>query len=268
MKMPKQYKVPWAALAVAVLPFNLASAGSGRSTGAVLPKTVDAVCATQPEMDLDDIARHVEALKTQRLQDVPVFDVFYFRNETAELARRLSQGQDPNACGPMGMSLLGTAAMLGSLADVKLLLAHGAQLEKRNDNGRTALLEAILFNRYDVVDELLAHGANYRFEFSNGYSALHQLAESFNDSKHREDRELALAQFLLDKGISPNAKDRNPHSDSTPLMRAVVNNKPALVKLFMAHGADPRITNVRGNSAMDLAVKFKRSAMMPLLQTP
>ncbi len=261
--MTVQRKTLWTALGLTAMLFNPASASGVHNTAAVA-----AVCAPQPEMDLDDIARHVAALKTKRLQDVPVFDVFYFFNDTAELERRLSQGQDPNACGPMGMSLLSMAALLGSADNVALLLAHGAQLEKPTHDGQTALIEAIKANRYDVVDYLLAQGASYRFEFNNGYTALHELAKSLNDSKYRDDRELALAQFLLNKGLSPNAKDRHPHSGSTPLLWAVITNKPALVKLFMAHGADPRITNARGNSAIDVAVKLKRSALLPLLQTP
>jgi len=82
-----------------------------------------------------------------------------------------------------------------------------------------------------------------------------------------------LTRLLLDAGANPNIKvpfnadpapSRQTDSDTgwTPLMTAVVSRDPQLVDLLLEAGADPSQTTKLGFSALDLAVRQKKTALI------
>ena len=65
-----------------------------------------------------------------------------------------------------------SAAIEGRLSVVYQLLADGAQVNKTDDVGRTALMEASSFGRYGVVKRLLESGAKVNLEDNQKMTAL------------------------------------------------------------------------------------------------
>jgi len=67
---------------------------------------------------------------------------------------------------------------------------------------------------------------------------------------------------LIHAGANVNAQDRY---GVTPLMQAVVGNNIAAVPTFIAAGADPKLKDFRGDTALDLARQLGRTDIQRLL---
>lgn len=79
---------------------------------------------------------------------------------TDELARLLARGLPVNLTGPAGDSLLILAAYHDHPDTVRLLLGCGADPQRINDRGQTALGAAVFRRSAASVQALLAHGAD------------------------------------------------------------------------------------------------------------
>ena len=90
------------------------------------------------------------------------------------------------------------AAKLGNIEDVKRLLADGANVNAKNDNGSTPLHNAVWIGRKEVAELLIANGADVNAkEDENGISPLHWAVKE----GHKE-----IIELLIDKGADVNAK--------------------------------------------------------------
>ena len=74
-----------------------------------------------------------------------------------------------------------------------------------------------------------------------------------------------MAETLLNSGIPINAQDSLPRSRKTPLMLAVIYDKPQLARFLIARGANLDMQDAKGQTAADLARKLKRTDMLPML---
>jgi ankyrin repeat protein len=54
----------------------------------------------------------------------------------------------------------------------RLLIEHGADVNARMSDGKTALMFAAMFNRVEIIDFLLANGAIPSLQASDGMTAL------------------------------------------------------------------------------------------------
>ena len=166
-----------------------------------------------------------------------------------------------------------TAARTGNAGTVRLLLAHGANVNpKERVKGQTALMWAISENHSHVVELLIASGADVNAKSTGGFTALMFAAQQGNveaahtvveagadvratdaegsdalivaiDSIIRElfepekadRRHQDVALYLLDHGANP----RSESAGRTPLHSAVWTDQPELVGALLARGADP-----------------------------
>jgi ankyrin repeat protein len=167
------------------------------------------------------------------------------------------------------------AAREGAAEAVRALAAGGADLDARDPDGVTALLVAILNAHYDVAATLADLGADPNVADQTGrtplYAAvdMHTLPPMFSRPAPRPSGRfdaLALAATLLDKGANPNLAlsrplmprhhnpgDRNLGEGATPFMRAAQSADVAMMELLVDRGANPRLTQKNGTTALMLA---------------
>ena len=223
-------------------------------------------CEDSP--DQLDAEAYLKRLQLTPAVDLNVFEVLLMQRALPMMEERLRAGANPNVCGGQSnISLLAEAASLGGTAMVELLLDHGAQLEWPADEfGRTPLFAALRFSHFDVAELLLARGARLDVATHGRQTALHQLASSsVIRGGYQPEREVKLAEYLLYSGVPINAQDNLPRSRKTPLMLAVIYDKPQLARFLIARGADLDMHDAKGQTAADLARKLKRTHMLPML---
>jgi ankyrin repeat protein len=147
---------------------------------------------------------------------------------------------------------------------VELLLAHGADVKVKDEDGMTALHWAAWYGYKDTAELLLGHRADVEAKDNHGQTALH-VAVNF--------RNTYTAALLLAHGANVMAKDE---FGMTPLHLAawIIHKDTATAKLLLSLGADPYLKNNEGQSPIDhwpsLAdivkeVEAKKAAAEPLL---
>lgn len=177
---------------------------------------------------------------------------------------------------PGAMTPLLYAARDGRTESARILIAAGAELERTDANGITPLLMAITNDHVDTARFLIERGANVTAVDWYGRTPLWASIELRNmdvDSSTFEngvDRgpALELIKALLDKGVDVNARTKEvppirrqmlhvtgdlswvDFTGQTPFLRAALAADIEVMRLLLAHGADPKITAFAGTNAL------------------
>ncbi|HUK32840.1 MAG TPA: ankyrin repeat domain-containing protein [Vicinamibacterales bacterium] len=177
---------------------------------------------------------------------------------------------------PGAMTPLLYAARDGRIATARVLLTAGAEIDHADANGITPLLMAITNNHVDMARYLIDQGANVRAVDWYGRTPLWAAIELRNmdvDSSTFEngvDRGLALelVKVLLDKGVDVNARTKEvppirrqmlhvtgdlswvDFTGQTPFLRAALAADLEVMRVLLAHGADPKVTAYAGTTAL------------------
>jgi len=170
-----------------------------------------------------------------------------------------------------GMTPLLFAIRDGNIEMVHLLLDHGAGIEESSGNHTTPLLIALLNGQVGLAGELLAKGANPNAADDYRRAALFAAIDlrNFNHEKYGDlptdgSDPLPLIKELLDKGADPNRRtDTVPvhglmqfdgswvnFDGQTPFVRAALSGDIEVMRLLLAHGADPNIATAQGSTAL------------------
>ncbi|MHB9147046.1 MAG: ankyrin repeat domain-containing protein [Candidatus Amoebophilus sp.] len=161
------------------------------------------------------------------------------KNGDIELVKYLiGQGAEVNAKDNNGRTVLLIAAFNGRLATVKWLLENGASLEEKDKYGFTALLLAAVNGHIDTLKWLLANGASLEEKSNNGNTVL--LIAAFNGR-------LATVKWLLENGASLEEKDNNGF---TALLIAARNGHLATVKWLLENGSSLEEKNNNGYTTL------------------
>ena len=164
---------------------------------------------------------------------------------------------------------------------VELLLAKGANIDKKNKVGQTALMKAVISGNEEMVSLLLSKGADPSKKGNFGATALSLAIQRGNarmvSTLIQNGADLSLlgeyvlmrvagrgdvdvARVLFEAGMDPNARDERGW---IPLMYAVEKNHIEAVNFFLARGANVALTSSSGQSALGLAIRNKN---MPLVE--
>lgn len=95
--------------------------------------------------------------------------------EPAKIAELLRQGANPNAVSPEDWPAISLAAMRADdkgFTIVKMLVEAGADLNVRDANDETPLMNAISINNVDMVKYMIERGADFRATNKSGRSVL------------------------------------------------------------------------------------------------
>jgi uncharacterized protein len=153
------------------------------------------------------------------------------------------------------MASLHEAASNGNINIVIDLLQKGAEVDKADGDGRTALMYAAYNGHSQVVRELLAHNARVNMTDVAGRTALMFAASGpFPET----------VKLLLDHKADPNITDLQEHF--TALMFAACEGQQENVKLLLAARADPDLKDIDGDNASGFAVKFGHTEIAEMIR--
>ena len=114
-----------------------------------------------------------------------------------------------------------------SLVEVlSCLIKNGAEVNARDQSGRTPLMEACRRCRANVVTFLIEHGAEVNARDQSGRTPLMEACKHCRAN---------VVTFLIEHGAEVNARDQSGH---TPLMEACSHGEENAVTFLIEHGAD------------------------------
>lgn len=158
----------------------------------------------------------------------------------AEVKELLARGADPNAKNDSGVAALIPAT--DNLESTRMLVEAGAEVNARTEAGDTALIVAAQrAGGARVVEYLLDKGANLKTATNDGATALHRAAEC---------GDVDVLKLLVDKGADVDAQRKNPFGGQSPLASAVVFGHGAAVRYLLSKGAKANI----GDAGLSRAV--------------
>jgi ankyrin repeat protein len=177
---------------------------------------------------------------------------------------------------PGALTPLLYAARDGRVESAKILLAAGAEIEHADANGITPLLMAITNDHVEMARYLIDQGASVTAVDWYGRTPLWAAVETRNmdvDSSTFEngvDRApvLELIKVMIAKGVDVNARTKETppirrqmlhvtgdlswvdFTGQTPFLRAALAADLDVMRLLLAHGADPKIPVFAGTTAL------------------
>ena len=168
------------------------------------------------------------------------------------------------------MTPLMFAAREGDLDSAKLLVAAGADVNAIAGDGKDALGLAIFNGNYELASFLVDSKSNVNQADTQGFTPLFWAVDRRNMETAPNfpwmvtADPLPLIRKLLDAGANPNALvDNTPRARmragsprivfATALMRAAFSGDLELVKLLLAHDADPAIISKDGETMIEAA---------------
>jgi ankyrin repeat protein len=207
-----------------------------------------------------------------------------------ELAEGLVvRGADVNLSNKAGTSPLMIASFKGFDSTVEFLLDHGAELEAKDVNGHTALNYATRAS-VPILKLLVTRGASLHTKGCLGGSILHSAAKSGNVPTAEYLLEEYSALFSVDEqddiGVQPLHcaaycgkveaveffRGRGARVDcktihgETPLMLAAYNGHLLVSRALLLHGANYRLLDDDGMSALAIATNENHYAVADLLR--
>ncbi|XP_017285070.1 histone-lysine N-methyltransferase EHMT2 isoform X5 [Kryptolebias marmoratus] len=139
-------------------------------------------------------------------------------------------------------SALHAAAQRGLLEICYMLVQAGADVDAKDKDQRTPLLEAIINNHIDVARYLIQNGACIYHVEDDGYTGLHHAAKFGN---------LEIVKMLLETGqVDVNAQDSGGW---TPIIWAAEHKHVEVIKSLLNRGADVTINDKELNVCLHWA---------------
>ncbi len=177
---------------------------------------------------------------------------------------------------PGGLSPLLFAARDGRLETARILVSAGADVNQADANGITPLVMAISNNHVDVARFLMDHGADINASDWYGRTPLWAAVETRNMDvdnatfENSVDRAplFNLIEALLARGANPNVRTKEvppirramlrvtgslswvDFTGQTPFLTSALSGDLQVMRLLLAHGADPQIPTIGGTTAL------------------
>ena len=156
----------------------------------------------------------------------------------------LTAGMSPNLRGKdSGFYVLSTAASYGHDEIVKLLIAKGADVNRKNDGGLTALMFSLV--KYpDVAKTLIKKGADVNAAITKGEGTGRTVLMMATQYINKE-----IVEMLLDKGANVNAEvnDTQTKIPRTALTDAIRRGDLEIIKVLLSKGAKVDAVNLAGS---------------------
>ncbi|EAX92938.1 ankyrin repeat protein, putative [Trichomonas vaginalis G3] len=141
-----------------------------------------------------------------------------------------------------GMTPLQFAARHNSKEMIELLIANGAIISDRNNENKSALYLSTENDAGDAAEALILHGANVNDSYNYGETVLHVAADL---------NKWNIVSVLVSHGAIINAKEYK--NESTALHKAAMKGNTYIVKILLSHGADVNSKDSYRKTALDYA---------------
>ena len=171
----------------------------------------------------------------------------------------LSAGADPNVRNRMGATALWNAALMGRVEVIGLLIRYGAEINVRSDFA--PLDGAITLGRTEVIEVLLNAGADVDIRSPSGSTPLHSAALGEQSN---------AAALLLRRGADVDAVTESGYTPLHFAAGACGEDDERLgvtktAELLIAHGAQINAAGCDGMTPLDVAAQVGDEAMVALL---
>ncbi len=134
---------------------------------------------------------------------------------------------------------------------LKLLLKHGADLDKTTNDGHTPLYVAITTGQLKMVEAICRRKRRPDYHWEEGFTPLMTAVESGNAQ---------IVKVLLDSGANPNMPDKS--GNRYPITLAQEQNNLELLELLMQYGAvSPKKTQENAENPQDILEKLKANSV-------
>ena len=202
------------------------------------------------------IARGADPGLRDRSGQTPLDLALAYKNP-AVIALLLKVGNTISASQAAGEQAMEFAALKGQVEIARALLNGGFDINKTTQAGSTYLHDAALKNQNKIAQLFLKRGANVSALNRTGGTPLHDAALGGS---------VDVINELLDHGADINAQERE--SGATPLMLAVSMDRLPAARVLVTRGANLRITDHAGNTALDRAMKVDDPDLVKLIRNP
>ncbi|MBO9482521.1 ankyrin repeat domain-containing protein [Salinisphaera sp. G21_0] len=173
----------------------------------------------------------------------------------------LEHGADPQARDSLNYTALHLATWAGDrqiIMLLKCLLDYGADINARNDPGRTPLCNAIIRGELSAVNVLLDAGADPNIPDNHGFTALDYAVSRGNTS---------MVDDLLAHGATPDTSgDKLDEIGwSNALYEALRGQRTGIVDMLLAYGANPNKVSIKGDPPLHMAIEKSNSTFVDML---
>ncbi|KAH8202374.1 hypothetical protein TruAng_003447 [Truncatella angustata] len=166
------------------------------------------------------------------------------------------------------------SAEMGNMETIRTLLAFGADLDTRNQRGRTPLYEAVMWQHLEQATQLLDYGSDLEIADNNGWTPLYSAVlqghapltrllckrGAFVDKKDKTSQtplhyavsqgRQEIVEMLVDTGADVNLISKG----ETPLCQATAKSNGALIAYLLSHGADVSVPSPGYNGALPIHI--------------
>ena len=169
----------------------------------------------------------------------------------------LKSGAQANKKDQWGGTALQWGADAGNIEIVKILIDAGAEINSQDIDGFTPLIAATNFQterHCEVVKFLLSKGAKVDQKSKNGETALFFAIHNFK---------IDNVATLIKAGANKNIQDQ---SGTSPLMKAVQLQRLEITKYLLDAGSDPKGKNIEGKTVLTIATESGNQEIIQLLK--
>ena len=138
-----------------------------------------------------------------------------------------------------------------------------ADVNKKDEDGRTPLHFAADYPNYERVETLLNNGMDVNAKDDNGKTPLHLAAKRAARYRIKRGPTIDIVKLLLKNGANVNEKD---NSGETPLHAAARNNAADVVEMLLKNGANVNEKNNSGETPRRVAANNVTDAAEAVLR--
>lgn len=173
------------------------------------------------------------------------------RGDLDQIERHIYWKTDINQLNVDGQSPLHESARAGRMVVAKLLLKNGAEVNKTNQQDRTALDLALINGRTQLAD-ILVH--DFKAEFDATASLFDIVSAKVDDRD--------VIRFLVENGADINSHNK---AGETPLTIAIRLQQRGLAKHLIDNNADVNLANKQAESPLDIALELNNQDLTSML---